>query len=87
MEKSPEVIKPVRVYNDAEDKNVAKIVVYANEDSELFYDADFTEGKEVAVADCLNLFLKGVVAVKDGVYYAPVSCTSAGVIDFGFPEA
>lgn len=71
------------IYNDACDKNVAVRVVYANADGEIFYDEDCT--KEVPAAEALNLFLKGVVALNDEVYYAAVSCTAAGVIDFSFP--
>lgn len=74
-----------RVYQDAEDKNVATIVVYANESKALFYDSAFTEAKAVPATDCLNLFFKGVVALYDGSYYTAKSCTDAGVIDFGFP--
>ena len=74
-----------RIYQDAVDKNVAKVVVYANESKALFYDAAFTEEKAVPADDCLNLFFKGVVALFDGSYYAAKSCTDAGVIDFGFP--
>lgn len=75
-----------RVYLDAKDKNVAKVVVYANSSNKLFYTETLTGDKAVAVPadDCLDLFLKGVVAVKNGTYYAAKSCTSAGVIDFGF---
>ena len=70
-----------KIYNDACDKNVATNVVYLNESNELFYDAAFANA--VKPADCLNLFHKGVVGVKDGTHYAAVSCTSAGVISFG----
>ena len=74
-----------RFYQDAEDKNVAAIKVYANAEKALFYDAAFTEAKAVPADDCLNLFVKGVVALYDGAWYAAKSCTTAGVIDFGFP--
>lgn len=74
-----------RVYQDAEDKNVATVLVYANENKALFYDSEFTEAKAVPAEDCLNLFFKGVVALYDGSYYTAKSCTDAGVIDFGFP--
>lgn len=76
-----------RVYGDACDKYVATVVVYANSSNKLFYTETLTGASAVAVpaTDCLNLFLKGVVAVKGGVYYKAKSCTEAGVIDFGFP--
>lgn len=70
------------IYNDACDKNVAVRVVYANSANKIFYDEAFA--KEVPAADALNLFLKGVVALKGTTYYAAVSCTAAGVINFGF---
>lgn len=75
-----------RVYQDAADKNVAAVLVYANSSNKLFYTEALTGATAVPVPaeDCLNLFLKGVVAVKGGVYYKAKSCTSAGVIDFGF---
>lgn len=75
-----------KVYFDANEKNVAKVIVYANSSNKLFYTEALTGDKAVAVPaeDCLNLFLKGVVAVKGGTYYAAKSCTTAGVIDFGF---
>lgn len=74
-----------RIFQDAEDKNVAQVVVYANESKALFYDSAFTAAKAVPAEDCLNLFYKGVVALFNGVYYSAKSCTTAGVIDFGFP--
>ena len=74
-----------RIFQDAVDKNVATVLVYANESKALFYDADFTEAKAVPADDCLNLFFKGVVALFDGTYYAAKSCSAEGVIDFGFP--
>lgn len=75
-----------RFYQDAVDKNVAAVKVYANSNKALFYDAEFTEAKAVPAEDCLNLFVKGVVALYDGSWYAAKSCTEAGVIDFGFPQ-
>lgn len=70
-----------KVYGDANDKYVSAIIVFVGEGNALFYD----EAKTIPVPaeDCLNLFIKGVVAVKEGTYYKPVSCTTEGVIDFG----
>lgn len=71
-----------RIYNDAKDKNVATVVVYAaNTGSKIYYDKDHKV--EVPAADCLDLFMKGVVALKGTTYYAAKTCTAAGVIDFG----
>lgn len=74
-----------RFYQDAVDKNVAAVKVYANESKALFYDSAFTAAKAVPAEDCLNLFVKGVVALYNGSWYSAKSCTEAGVIDFGFP--
>lgn len=72
-----------RIYNDAKDKNVAAVVVYANSSNNLFYDEAHTAAKKVPAEDCLELFLKGVVCKKGTTYYKAVSCTDAGVINFG----
>lgn len=74
-----------RFYQDAVDKNVAAVKVYADSNKALFYDAEFTEEKAVPAEDALNLFVKGVVALYDGSWYAAKSCSEEGVIDFGFP--
>lgn len=76
-----------KIFNDANDVPVAAYIVYANTNNNLFYDAACTEGNEVDADDCLNLFFKGVVCVKDDVYYAATSCTNEGVITFAFPAA
>lgn len=70
-----------KIFNDAKDKNVATVIVYLNESNALFYDKSFTNS--VSNEEAKDLFFKGVVAVKDGVYRKPVSCTEEGVIDFG----
>lgn len=74
-------MKKTFIYDDAKDKNVAVTVVYANETNELFYDAECTV--EVPAEDGLDLFVKGVVALKSDEYYKPVSCSKDGVLDFG----
>ena len=68
-----------KIFIDAEDKNVACNVIYTTDGENFTYDKAGEEA--VNAADLFNLFIKGVVAVKDGVYYKPVSCTEAGVID------
>lgn len=73
-----------KIFMDAKDKNVAKIVVYADAEGNLFYDAE--KSVEVPSEDCIDLFMKGVVALMDGTYYQAVSCTDAGVIDFGLAD-
>lgn len=70
-----------KIFIDAEDKNVACNVIYTTDGENFTYDE--AGEKAVNAADLFNLFIKGVVAVKNGVYYKPVSCTKAGVIDFG----
>lgn len=72
-----------KIYLDANDKNIAAYVVYANSSKELFYDSSFET--EVPAADCVNLFVKGAVALYSGAYYRALSVTTEGVIDFGFP--
>ena len=72
-----------RIFQDAKDKNVAAVLIYADTNKDLFYDAAFTEAVEAA--DCLELFSKNVFCLYSGTYYAAKSCTSAGVIDFGLP--
>lgn len=86
--REPEVVKtektvnPVqKIFIDSEDKNVAVYKIYTKDGSNFTYDE---EGKKkVEAADMFNLFVKGVVAVKEDVFYKPVSCTKAGVINFG----
>lgn len=70
-----------RIYQDAKDKNVAAVLVYANASKALFYDEAFKNA--VPADDCLELFLKGVICLKGDTYYTAKSCTKAGVIDFG----
>lgn len=55
-----------RIFNDAKDKNVAVVVVYEDESSNLYYDSDMTQ--EVPADDLFDLFAKGVVAF-DGTNY------------------
>ena len=88
--REPEVVKTEKtidpaekIFIDGDDKNVAATVIYTANGTKYTYDA---AGKmEVKAADMFNLFVKGVVAVKNGVYYKPTSCTKAGVITFPFP--
>ena len=79
--------KPLRekIMIDAEDKDVAVTVIYTKDGEAFTYDA---AGEVAAEAkDLFNLFIKGVVAVKDSVYYRPTSCTKEGVIKFDFPSS
>lgn len=88
-ERQPEVVvtenthSPVeKLYIDGDDKNVAAVVIYTTNGTKFTYDK---EGKiEVPAEDKFALFIKGVVAVKNNVYYKPTSCTPAGVITFPF---
>ena len=68
-------------YIDADDQNVATRIIYTSDGTTYTYDKNGVN--EVPSSDMMNLFIKGVVAVKDGKYYKPLSCTEAGVIDFG----
>ena len=73
--------KEKTLFQDARDKNVATRVLYADSENNLFYDEACTQA--VPIEDRFNLFVKGVVAFKDGTYYAAKSCTEAGVLNFG----
>ena len=73
-----------QIFIDAKDKNIATTVIYTANGTKFTYDA---EGKvTVPTTDMFDLFVKGVVAVKNNVYYKPTSCTEAGVITFPFPS-
>lgn len=70
-----------KIYEKANDQGVATYIVYANAEKAIFYDAACT--KAVPNSAGLHLFANGVVALYSGSYYKAVSCTTAGVIDFG----
>lgn len=72
-----------KIYIDAEDKNVAANIIYTEDGETFTYDAEGVN--EVKAEDMFNLFVKGVLAVKDNVYYKPLSCTADGEIAFDFP--
>lgn len=51
-----------KIFMDAKDKNVASVVIYANESDDTmayFYDAEKTQ--EVPAEDMFDLFVKGVI--------------------------
>lgn len=58
-----------KIFQRAEDKNVAVRIVYEN-DGTLYYDTDFTQ--EVAEADMKNLFVKGVMLSSGDDLFAAV---------------
>lgn len=74
-----------KIYNVADDEHVATRVVYANSSNKIYY-SETTQNADTLVpaTDCLELFIKGVIAKKGTTFYAAKSCTEAGVIDFGF---
>lgn len=72
-----------RIFQDAKDKNVAAVLIYADANKDLYYDVAGTNA--VSADDCLELFSKGVFCLYSGTYYAAKSCTDEGVIDFGLP--
>ena len=72
-----------KIFIDGDNKNVAVTVIYTKDGVAFTYDA--AGKKTIDAKDIFELFIKGVVAVKDGVYYKPTSCTEAGVITFPFP--
>lgn len=69
-----------KLFIDGDDKNVAVTVIYTKDGAAFTYDKE--GNKAIDAGDLFNLFIKGVVAVKNDVYYKPVSCTKAGVIVF-----
>lgn len=71
-----------RIFINAKDKDVATVVIYTADGVTFTYDQEGS--KEVKPADIFDLFINGVVAVKDDVYYKPTSCTKAGNIEFNF---
>ena len=73
--------KEKTLFKDAGDKNVATRVLYADSGNNLFYDEACTQA--VPLEDGLNLFVKGVVAFKEGIYYAAKSCSETGTLNFG----
>ena len=90
--REPEVVRTEKtvdpaekIFIDGDDKNVAVTLIYTADGESFTYDV--SGKKAVDSSDLFNLFIKGVVAVKDNVYYKPVSCTKAGVIKFGFSAA
>lgn len=85
--REPEVVRTEKtvdpaekLFIDGDDKNVTVTVIYTKDGETFTYDA--AGEKVVKTEDMFNLFIKGVVAVKNDVYYKPVSCTKAGVIVF-----
>ena len=75
-----------KIMNDAKDEHVAVNVIYADSSNNLFYDELHTASKAVSATDCLELFVKGVICKKGTSYYAAVSCSADGTIDFGLGE-
>lgn len=72
----------IKLFIDGDDKNVAVTVIYTEDGSTFSYDKDGE--KVVSADDMFGLFVKGVVAIKDDVYYKPTSCTKDGTIVFPF---
>lgn len=64
-----------RIYMDAKDKNVSATLIYVDEHDNFYYTETMTgdDAVEVSQDDYYELFAKGVIAVKAGVYYAPLA--------------
>ena len=70
-----------KIYQRAEDKNVAVRVVYANpSDSKLYFEPEFET--EVPAEEMKNLFLKGVVCDNGSGIFAAVSYDETNGITF-----
>lgn len=84
---APVAVKHEKVYRDADDMNVAVNVIYATEsEGEYTYSYDAAGENEVPAADLKNLFVKGVVCLLDGAYYAATSYSETDGITFAFPN-
>ena len=67
-----------KIFQRAEDKNVAARIVYEADDT-LYYDAEHTV--EVPEDDMLNLFLKGVLLSDgDGNYFAATKFEDGAIV-------
>lgn len=73
-----------RIYRDSVDMGVATTIVYANDKNAIFFDKE-AKNEPVDAKTAIELFQKGIIAVKNNVMYKAKSCTLEGVIDFGFP--
>lgn len=89
-EREPEIVRTEKYVNPADKRpiesdnvNIAVTVIYTEDGSSFTYDK--AGNIEVNTEDMFSLFINGVVAVKDNVYYQAVSCTESGVISFAFP--
>ena len=89
--REPEVVKTEKTVDPAEkifidgcDVNVAVTVIYTADGETFTYDK--AGNKSINAVDLFDLFVKGVVAVKEDVYYKPISCTKSGLIKFNFPQ-
>lgn len=71
-----------KIWNDADDKNVATVILYADkDDGNVFFDSAKKNG--VSKDELANLFKKGVLVSLSGVLYMPISykeSSGAGVI-------
>lgn len=71
-----------KIWNDASDKNVATVILYADkDDGNVFFDA--AKKKGVSKDELANLFKKGVLVNLSNVFYMPISykeTAGAGVI-------
>lgn len=68
-----------KIFMDAKDKNVAKVVVYLD-DGSVYFDEDCTE--EVPEEAMFDLFVKGVVGFNGTSYVAAVAYDETNGITF-----
>lgn len=55
-----------RVFNDANDKNVASYVVYGKASDSKLYDSTANDAKQITQEELANFFAKGRLIVKSG---------------------
>ena len=68
-----------KIYSDSEEKYLECYVTYSDEDDGYVYSDSACETK----VDCdtlFNMFVKGMLIVVDGVYYAPVCFSKSGTV-------
>lgn len=65
-----------KVFNDAKDKNVSAVKVYAHTDGYAYYEA--SHKNKVTTADLKEAFLKGCMIVDATSMYQPVNMDESG---------
>lgn len=67
-----------KIFKDSCDLNVATRIIYTTDFNTYFYDSNGS--LVIPSSEIFNLFVKGVIISKDGVYYKPVKCETNGTM-------